>query len=60
MALASLLTVAPPHSACSPSITCGFTSKVLSHKPKCGGVQRKASHVTINADIRRIESGARS
>ena len=32
----SLLIEARPHSACFPSITFGFTLKVLSHKLKCG------------------------
>jgi hypothetical protein len=48
---ASLLTIAPPHSACFPSTTFGFILKVLSHKPKCGGVRRKASHMTMNAEM---------
>ena len=49
--LASLLTTAPLHSACFPSITFDFTLNVLSHMPKCGVIRRKDSHVMINAEM---------
>ena len=42
------------------SIIFGFTLKVLSHKPKWGVMWRKASHKTINDEMWRMESGARS
>ena len=58
--LGILLTMAPPHSACSPFTTLGFTLKILSQSPKCGEMRRKASHTTINVEILRKELGDRS
>ena len=55
-----LPTMAPPHSAWLPFTTFGLTLKVLSHKPKWGWMQRKASHTTINAEMLRMKFGARS
>ena len=43
-----------------PFTTFGLTLKVLSHKPKWGWMQRKASHTTINAEMLRMKFGARS
>ena len=47
--------MAPPHSACRPSIIFGFTLKVLSHKPKCGLKWRKA--FAHNNEQRDMEDG---
>ena len=58
--LGILLTMAPPHSACSPFTTLGFTLKIFSHKPKWGEMRRKASHTTINVEMLRKELGDRS
>ena len=55
-----LLTIAPPHSACFPLTTLGFTLKIFSHKPKCGEMRRKASHTTMNVEMLRKELGDRS
>ena len=52
-----LPTIAPPHSAWLRFTTFGLTLKVLSHKPKWGWMQRKASHTTINAEIVEDEIG---
>ena len=58
--LGILLTMAPPHSACSLFTTLGFTLKIFSHKSKCGEMRRKASHTTINAEMLMMKLGARS
>ena len=55
-----LPTMALPHSAWLPFTTFGLTLKVLSHKPKWGWMQRKASHTTINAKMLKMKFGARS
>ena len=60
VALGSLLIMAPQQSACCPSTTFGFTLKTFSHRPKCRGMQRRASHTMINAEMWRKEFRARS
>ena len=60
MTLGILLTIAPPHSACSPPTTLGFTLKIFSHKLKCGEMRRKASHTTMNVEMLRKELGDKS
>src|SRR3954465_2920583 len=58
--LAILPAMAPLHSAWLSRTTLGLTLKVLSHRPKWGRMQRKASHTTINAEMLRTKFGARS
>ena len=61
LTLGILLTMAPPHSACSPpTTTFDLTLKIFSHKPKWGWMQRKASHTTMNVEMLRKELGDRS
>ena len=49
-----MLTMAPPHSACSPLTTLGFTLKIFSHNLKCGEMRRKAAH---DDECRDVEEG---
>ena len=58
--LGILRTMVLPHSAWTPFTTFGLTLKVLSHKPKWGRMQRKASHTTINTEMLSMKLGARS
>src|SRR3954466_9208257 len=58
--LGILPAMAPSHSAWLPRTTFGLTLKVLSHRPKWGWMQRKASHTAINAKMLRMKFGARS
>ena len=51
--------MAPPHSACWPSTTFGFTLKTLSHRPKWGGMRRNASHIIMDAERLRKEFGGK-
>ena len=60
MTLGIFPTMAPPHSACWLLTIFGFAQKVWSHKLKCGGIQRKASHMMMNIEMLRKELGDRS
>ena len=51
--LASLLTIAPPHSPCSPLTSFGFTLKVLSHRLKCGGAEKGFTHNDKRQDVKK-------
>ena len=58
--LGILPTMVPQHSAWRLLTTFGLTLKVFNHKPKWGLMRRKASHMTINAEMLRMKLGARS